>query len=53
MIYTNKIMRISLNSLTNIKDYKLLILKRVTAIITKLIAYKSFDISFLEFLLIL
>ncbi len=53
MIYINKIIRVLLNSLINIKDYKLLILKRVTAIIIRLIIYKPLDIFLSELLLIL
>ncbi len=53
MIYIDEIAGILLNSLTDIKDYKLLILKRVTAIIIKLITYKSLDISLLKLLLTL
>ncbi len=46
-------MRILFNSLINIEDYKLLILRRVIIIVIKLIIYKLFNISFLELLLIL
>jgi len=45
--------RILFNSLINIEDYKLLILRRVIIIVIKLIIYKLFNISFLELLLIL
>ncbi len=53
MIYTSKIAGVLLNSLTSIKDYKLLILKRVIIIIIKLIIYKSLNIPLLKLLLIL
>ncbi len=53
MIYINKIAGIPLNSLINIKDYKLLILKCVIIIIIKLITYKPLNISLSELLLIL
>ncbi len=53
MIYTDKIAGILFNSLVNIEDYKLLILRRVIIIITRLIAYKSLNISLLKLLLIL
>ncbi len=52
-MHTNKIARVLLNSLINIKDCKLLILKRVIIIIMKLIIYKSLNISLSELLLIL
>ncbi len=52
-MYINKIAEVLFNSLINIKDCKLLILRYVTVIIIKLIAYKSLNISLLELLLIL
>ncbi len=52
-MHINKITRISLNSLVNIKDCKLLILKRVIIIIIRLITYKLLNISLLKLLLIL
>ncbi len=52
-MYINKIARVLLNSLINIKDYKLLILKRVIIIAIRLIIYKSLDISLLKLFLIL
>ncbi len=52
-MYTDEIMRILLNSLINTEDYKLLILKRVTIIIIRLITYKPLNISLLKLLLIL
>ncbi len=53
MIHTSEIAGVLLNSLANIKDYKLLILRRVIIIIIKLIAYKLLNISLLKLLLIL
>ena len=53
MIYTDEIAGILFNSLVNIKDCKLLILKYITAIIIKLIIYKPLDIFLLKLFLIL
>ncbi len=53
MIYINEIARIPLNSLTNTKDYKLLILRYITIIMIKLIVYKPLNISLSELFLIL
>ncbi len=52
-MYINKIAGVLLNSLINIEDCKLLVLKRVTTIIIKLTTYKSLNISLSELLLIL
>ncbi len=53
IIYTDKIIKILFNSLTNTEDYKLLILKRVIIMMIKLIIYKLLNISLSELLLIL
>jgi len=52
-VYASKIVGVSLNSLTNTKDYKLLILRRVTIIVIKLITYKLLNIPLSKLLLIL
>ncbi len=52
-MYINKIAGVLLNSLINIKDYKLLILRYIIIIVIRLIVYKSLNISFLKLLLIL
>jgi len=41
MIYISEIAGVLLNSFINTEDYKLLILKYITAIIIRLIVYKS------------